>query len=312
MAKETISRYIPYLKLTETKFDAKNLPAFFKGIYDFNKLLINGVPYLAINVKDKKLGPREFKKHAQILKEKIKYPQIWCLHELHFHKVQRMIQNGLNFIVEGKQVHLPGLSISIKPEMTAIKTNTSHLNGLAVNILIREVLKGDLSGENKLGLANIFDVTQMTAGRAIEPLVANNLCFEKKEGVSKHIFFHNKSDLWEYLKTQIESPVKEIVHVDKIPKGLPYSGITALSKKTMLADDRIPTFAVNKKEFKKTISTKHIALEDFATAKIELWDRTPILLEKACVNPIDIFLINQTNRDERVQIELENLLKNII
>ena len=307
IAEKMLNRYLPNLKTKEKRLELKNIPTFFRGIYSFNELFINKEPYLVINVRDKNLGPREFKKHAKILKEKIDYPQIWCLQELHFHKVQRMIQNGLNFIVEGKQVHLPTVSASIKPENLAIKSNKTQLNSLAINMLIREILKGDLSGKNKLALADIFKVSQMTAGRAIEPLLVNNLCYQKKKEVSKFVFFHGKTELWEFFKNKLESPVKEIVYIDKIPKGLPYSGITALSNKTNLADDRVPTYAVSKKTFKK--ANKNIVLDDFAVAKIEQWDRCPILIEKGCINPIDIYLINKTEQDERVQIELEKLLR---
>jgi hypothetical protein len=308
IAEKTLNKYLPNLKTKEKMLDLKNIPAFLKAIYSFNKMLINDEPYLVINIKGKELGPRDFKKHGKILKEKSNYTQIWCLRELHFHKVQRMIQNGLNFIIEGKQVHLPAVSISIKPEKIAIKTGTIQLNGLATNILIREILVGDLSGKNKLDLANIFEVNQMTVGRAIEPILINNLCYEKKEGVSKIIFFQKKAEIWEFLKTT-GSPVKETIYIDKILKGLPYSGVTALSIKTMLADDRIQTYAMCKKEFKRTVSTSALVLGEFAVAKIELWDRNPILIQKSCINPIDIYLINKTERDERVQIELESLLK---
>lgn len=309
MAEKTINKYLPHLKMRERPLALKSIPPFLTGKYNFYELLINQRPFLIIDVKDKELGPRQFKKHATILKEKIEYPQIWCLHKLHFHKVQRMIENGMNFIIEDKQVHLPSVNISITLDKQPVPSVTNRLNGLAVNMLIEEILQGTLSGKNKMELANSFSITQMTAGRAIERLLANDLCYERKEGISKYVHFHDKPTLWEYLKDKVENPVQEVVFFKQLPAELPYSGISALSERTMLADDRVPSFAINKKKFKTAYKRVYPVLEEFAEARVELWNRTPLLVENKCINPLDIYLTNKDDEDERVQIALEDLLK---
>lgn len=309
VAEKTIHKYLPNLRVKGKGITLKNLPAFFKGMYDFEEAYIEERLFLVIRVKDKKLGPRQFKKHSRILEDKLEYPQIWYLRELHFHKVQRMIENGMNFVIEDKQIHLPSVNVSIRPERQAVRTDEQKLNGLAVNILIRQILKGDVSGKNKLEIANLFGTTQMTAGRAIETILANDLCEESKEGVSKLVHFRKRQDLWDYLAHEVPSPVKEVIFVDKEPKGLPITRISALSKNSMLADDEIPTFAISKKLFKKKYTKTFPVLEEFAMAKLELWDRPPMLTEDNCINVLDIYLTNKDDKDERVQIELEELLK---
>lgn len=307
---KTIRKYLPSLRIETRPIQLKNLPILYRGIYDFEELEIHDKPYLVIKVKDKALGPKDFKKHSKVLKECVNHPQVWFLKELHFNKVQRMIENELNFVIEDRQVHLPVVNVSIKVESEKSRIVTL-LTGLSVNMLIREILKGDLAEKNKAEIAEIFKVTKMTAGRAIEPLLANDLCEEIKVGVAKKIQFKPRSELWEYLKKNIKSPVKEVIFVDKIPKALPYSGITALAKQTMLSEDEIPTFASDKREFNKRFKKTEPVLEEFASAKVELWNRPPTLQVNNCINEIDAFLVLNEINDERVQIELAELLKKL-
>lgn len=306
--KRTIEKYLPRLKIKGFRIQLKNIPTLYRGFYDFEKLDIHDRPFLLIKVKDKSLGPKDFKKHSKRLKESIDFPQIWYLKELHPHKVHRMIENELNFIVEDKQVHLPSVSISIKVESAKVKV-VKKLSGLSINLLIREILKGDLSGKSKVEIAELFKTSKMTIGRAIEPLLANNLCEENKVGVTKLIHFKIRTELWHYLQKNIKSPIKEEVFLNIIPVALPHSGISALSRQSMLAEDPTPSFSIEKKEFNKKFKNKKLVLEDEAQSKIQLWDRPVILVKDYNINVIDTYLVLKDLADERVQIELEKLLK---
>jgi hypothetical protein len=308
IAEKTIKKYLPSLKIEGRQVSLKNLPALYRGLYDFEELSIQEMPFLVIKVKDKALGPKDFKKHSKVLRQSLDYPQIWYLKELHFNKVQRMIENELNFVIEDKQVHLPVVNVSIRPEFKKAKIS-DQLLGLSINMLIREILVGDLTGKSKVEIAEIFKTNKMSAGRGIEPLLANELCEERKIGVSKKIQFKERSELWEYIKRNISSPVKETIFIDKVPKTLPYSGISALAKQSMLAEDEIPSFASDKKAFNKSFTNTEAVLEEFASSKVELWERLPLLVENNCINVIDTYLVLKEVNDERIQIELEGLLK---
>jgi hypothetical protein len=135
------------------------------------------------------------------------------------------------------------------------------------------------------------------------------LCEEQKVGVAKKIHFKSRQVLWSFLKDEVDSPIKETIFIDKVPKVLPYSGVSALSKLSMLMDDELPIFASSKKFFNKKYSNTKEVLKDDAQAKVELWDREPILLEDGCTNVIDLYLMLKDEDDERVQIELESLLE---
>ena len=77
----------------------------------------------------------------------------------------------------------------------------------------------------------------------------------------------------------------------------------------MLSDDSIMVYAISGKDFGKNYNKKNIVFKDVAKVKIEIWNRRPALIIKNSINPIDIYLVLNNSSDERVQIELESLLK---
>ena len=306
---ETLKKYLPNLKVEKKGLVSKNVPTFYLQIYEFEKFHISERPFLIIHVKDKALGFKDFKKHGKALQARINLPQIWYLKELHFNKIQRMIENAYDFVIEDKQIHLPSVNISIKPKSTKIGIETMKLSGMSVNMLIREILRGDLSDKNKAEIAELFETTRMTTVRAIRPLLAKGLCAEKKIGISKYVQFLERTELWAYLKENIKTPVQKFIFTDKVFNAMPCSGLSALSRRSMLVDDEMQTFAFDKRAFKKGFAEVKPVLEEFAGSKVELWDRVPILVEDNCINVIDIFLVNREKTEERVQIELTRLLK---
>lgn len=306
-AKNTINKYLPSLEIETKRVQLKNLPLIYEGLYSFERMDVSGKSFLVIEVKDETLGPKDFKKHGRVLKDKLDYPQIWYLKNLHFNKVQRMIRNELNFVIKDKQVYLPLLNTSIKAENTKNKIR-SDLTSLSVSTLIRQILLGDLTRKSKVEISELLGSSKMTAGRAIEPLLAHQLCEEQKVGVAKKVHFKNREVLWSFLRDEVKGPIKETIFIDKVPKELPYSGVSALSKLSILMDEELPIFASSKKFFNKKYPNTKEVLEDDAQARVELWDREPTLLEDGHINVIDLYLVLKDEDDERVQIELESLL----
>jgi hypothetical protein len=307
-----IKELLPSLKVVELKLNVKSLrlPPLYSSLYDLTQLQINGHAFLLVRVKDGSLGPREFKKHGVVIQNSIDLPLIWFLEKLHFHKTQRLIENGMNFIVSRKQIHLPSVNISVRQERDIVKPVVQKLNGLAIKILERQVLIGDLEGKNKLEVAEVFQESPMNVSRALAPLLDLGLCEEEKLGVSKILRFKGKIELWFFFKTKIASPILQTVFLAAKPPKLPFSGISALAQVGMLTDEEIPTFAASKKKCKNLILPHHFVLEEFAKAKLEIWDRDPIPgdMKKQRINSLDCYLVLKDENDERIKMELEQLL----
>ncbi len=102
------------------------------------------------------------------------------------------------------------------------------------------------------------------------------------------------------------SPVERVLYTDKKPEGMPYGGETALEKLSMIVTREKSCWAVSKKWAKehKDLLDKH-----YGDYKVEVWRYDPILLaENEIVDPLSLYLSFKNNEDERIQIEIKNLI----
>ncbi|MCC6277418.1 MAG: hypothetical protein IT289_05840, partial [Oligoflexia bacterium] len=93
--------------------------------------------------------------------------------------------------------------------------------------------------------------------------------------------------------------------------NLPFSGESALSKFSQLAEPRLPVFAVTNQQFLKIRATGK-PIGDFGEPRL-LYDvrkEDPELFSiKDAVNPIEIYMDLKNDPDERIQIALEEMLE---
>ena len=110
------------------------------------------------------------------------------------------------------------------------------------------------------------------------------------------------------------SPVKKTRWVQWSTPGYPalLAGISALSRRTMLAADTHPTYALGPKMFESWLESGTLTGcpdAEQATAKIEVWSYEPKLLgDNEAVDPLSLFLSLRDSPDERVQQQLEHMI----
>jgi hypothetical protein len=83
----------------------------------------------------------------------------------------------------------------------------------------------------------------------------------------------------------------------------------------MLADDRLPTYALGPKMIESCLERGTLTGcpdAEQATAKIEVWSYEPKLLgDNEVVDPLSLYLSLRYNADERVQQQLERLIEEV-
>jgi hypothetical protein len=79
---------------------------------------------------------------------------------------------------------------------------------------------------------------------------------------------------------------------------------------TMLAEPVTTTIAVSVKLAKENVM---VCNKDFGDYRVEVWKYTPSLLTKNnTVDKLSLYLSLRNNEDERVQIELDNMINEMI
>ncbi len=149
-------------------------------------------------------------------------------------------------------------------------------------------------------------------------LEAARLCEAIREGRSHRLRFTlSGRALWEKALPLLSSPVRSRHWMEASTLTVPAlpAGLTALSQRTLLEDDRLPTYAVSKKSLPALIDNRIFRQtlgSEEATFTLEAWHYDPLVLSKhTAVDPLSLYLSLRDSPDERVQQQLESLLEGV-
>ncbi|MCH5263702.1 MAG: hypothetical protein J1F42_12380 [Lachnospiraceae bacterium] len=160
-------------------------------------------------------------------------------------------------------------------------------------------------------LQNLLNVSYATVNRGIRWLAANEYV-NLKGGKEKTIVLNLEGRaLWEKAKTQMTSPIEFTAHTPELwlgEKGL-ISGENALAEYTMYNGGPYRV-ALYKKVYE--VIKKDVFWDPYAEAAIEVWKYDPKLLsDTGTADKFSLYLLLRDNPDDRVQIELENMINEI-
>ena len=118
---------------------------------------------------------------------------------------------------------------------------------------------------------------------------------------------YNNKELWDMALPYLSNPVEKVLYTNNMLSNGMLSGIEAMSEYTMLNPQQYPTLAISKQEAKSLMLNKQVG--DY---EVQIWRYNPRLLTpKNVVDKLSLYLSMKDTDDERIQIELENLINSI-
>ncbi|MFZ4779412.1 MAG: hypothetical protein ACOYM3_28960 [Terrimicrobiaceae bacterium] len=297
------------------------LPLFLRERYAiFSARLFGRRSLLALEAEKWKNGsPGEYGKHAEALKRALGEPVILVLPILPSYARNRMVQMGIPFIVPGSQTFIPNSLFDLRerfPQPGSKRRET--LSPAAQCTVLYHLLRGPLTELPLKDIARKVHYSPMMMTKVKDELEAVEICKIVRNGRSMVLDFMSAGrSLWEQVKPQLTSPVKKARWVQWEKPAAPalLAGMTALSLRTMIADDRLPTYALPHAVFQDFLERGVCAGcrdAEGATARMEVWAYTPHLLgDDRMVDPLSLYLSLRDSGDERVQQQLERLIEGV-
>lgn len=284
------------------------LPLYLKNEYEYKQYKIEGVECLF--AKPIEFSLIAYKKHLSKLTELTKFNVVLELDSITPYQRKALIEEKIPFVVKDYQMYMPFLAICLTQrfEQKLVVEKFAPLTQLAFLYIFYNNVK--LTAAE---LAKRLDCTSMSATRAYKELVDSGLFKSEVDGRKKYIVANYQGgQLLKMAEPHLINPVESINYI-KFGKGfekMSISGIYALGKKTMLAvsdDDRCCAI------FKKEKISKPDVLPEGAfyrsdIVKIEKWCYNPdILSNDGAVDDISLILSLADNKDERVQLSIDEL-----
>jgi len=314
---ETISGVSPHLQPLEVS----RLPLFLRNRYQFYSAELFGRPW-RLALEDESWDPGsagEYEKQAETLRPLLKAPVVFILPALPSNTRNRMVQKGIPFIVPGSQAFLPGAIADLRERFPKPhgKGRTS-LSPTAQLALLYHLEREPLSGLALKSIAEKLHCSAMMISKVKDELEEAGLCEVERAGRSIALkFFAANRALWNLAQERLISPVQKARWVQWKKPGYPalLSGISALSRRTMISDDRLPTYALGPRMLESWLEKGFVtgcADSEQATASIEVWSYEPKLLgNNESVDPLSLYLSLRYSADERVHQQLERLIEEV-
>jgi DNA-binding MarR family transcriptional regulator len=167
-------------------------------------------------------------------------------------------------------------------------------------------------------IAGHLGYSPMMITKAKDELVASGLCKTVRAGRSLVLKFQEQGrSLWEHAKPHLSSPVQKVHWVQwEEPSGsaIP-AGLSALSQRTMIADDPVPTKALDARTFRADLEKElyhKCQVPEEGNVCLEVWRYNPLLLgDRHGVDSLSLYMSLCESYDERVQQQLKMLVESM-
>ncbi len=313
------------MKIVESQLDLelKSVPALSLMLREryslFTAKLFGRVWILAIEEEGWEQGtPTEYRQHVNQIAQVTGEYQIAVVIPIISAKVRnRMVQMRVPFIVPNTQAYLPLAVIDLRESFRgSLSVDGKPLSPAAQVILLIQLQQKGLENQSSKQISSRVGYSRSSVSIACTELEQNHLCETFRKGKEKRIAFSlSPRELWKDALSLLKSPIRNTYWVSWIKPVTEarLSGMSALSELSNLADDRIPTFAMQERDIREGFEQGRFhgcTDKHEADALLEAWVYDPAVLSQTfTVDSLSLYLCLHKNHDERVQSELKTVME---
>lgn len=306
------------LKITAVPISNGSLPYFFSRQYALYRLVIGNTSFTAVFLlEESEFKPAQFMKHMQQVSS-VEIDKVCVVAEsLPTYVRKRLIEKGIAFVIPKVQMYLPMLGMELRGRPGRKKPlSVKRLSPATQVVLIHWLLGRIAESVTPLELSKQLRFSAMTMGRALDELEASKIAQIERAGKKRLLsFLGERQVIWQQALPYFSNPISRTVRIfeQKLLRAdvLP-AGITALSSRSMLSEPTYPEYAISRNTWKtmKQQGVENIPVEEFGTCLLQVWSYDPkVLAVDDCVDPFSLYLSLQNEPDERIELALEEMMK---
>jgi hypothetical protein len=261
--------------------------------------------------------PSQLQKHIAKIEFAFECPIVFVFNEMTYYLKEQLIESRIAFVLPDKQLFIPFMFMDLNEQQKMRTTRRESFSPSTQCILIYHLWMGSLEGLNFQEIADIFQYTPRTIGRCAEELKNVDACSIVGEKSKYLKFVKTKREIWETAQDYLKSPVKKtewLFPTENIEKAR-IAGLGALSYYSNISANKIETLAIDANEFNvlKGIGKIHPILDNKHDVRLEIWSYDPtVLTRNDFVDPFSLYLSSVNDIDERIQVEIENMINRVL
>ena len=297
---------------------AAQLPYFLRDIYDVVPgHLLGDIVIFACVKGNEPLATHQVGRHMARFRELLNAPAILVLPAVAPGERKQLIRQGVPFLVPGRQLFAPHMGVILTERFTAVPTQQRALASPATQALLIWFLNHHPLTEtwSPFEEARVLGYTDMTATRALRELLQFGLFELEVRGRAKYLkLVQPRRQIWDMAKPHLRSPVLRALgtydHRILSLGPIRWAGESALANMSMLNDPQQPVIAITA-EAAQQAKEDGVFFEPRPLADgiaVQVWRYRPDLQsQEVNVDPLSLWLSLRDNKDNRVQIVLEEI-----
>lgn len=314
------------LKASPGKSANLNVPFFIKDTYALASMQLTLTEkhklkvVLVIQKEEAYPGIVSLRKHLNQIHKVTSDPLVYVNSALSAADRKSLISHHINFIQPPTQLFIPELALDISEAYRQKRLNreVDTLFPATQAVLIACFNRGWSVSQacTSSQIAQGLGYSRVTLSKVIDQLIDKDILVTG-EKARTYCFKEPVKAVFEKVSPLLKSPVKRVVFIKSIPEageGLFQAGETALAKYSMLAEPSTPIYALTQERFSKLRKQGLISEAgsiDEVAATIELWTYPNPLVDAEIADPLSLFLSLKDNKDERIQIALDEMMGDI-
>lgn len=297
----------------------KKLPYFLQDAFDFGELDVAGQDIVLALDKQPIVAPaREIRNRLDTVEAVAQRNAVYVANALANYQRQRLIKQRVPFIVPGNQVYLPEIGMVWDERTRAQQVVVADQITIApaAQAMLIQMLLDPMQPEEwqAAQVGNDLGYTPMTVTRAVRELVGAGLLDAHIKGRFQYVTLRGwHAEVWQRAKPLLRTPIHRMEWMLRAPpvnNRVRLAGLSAIAEHTLLAEPRIPVYAMTRADWKQFQPPKNervpAALDD--AYEIQVWNYPPTLQgEGKTVDPLSLILSLGEHPDERVQGAINEL-----
>jgi len=292
----------------------ENLPLIFTGLYHLYSVEMSGVKWVIAEPLEK-TGLVQMRKHQRQIEKRLNLNCALYLKQLSSYSKDILLNEGIPFILEEKQIYLPFLGILLScgertlPPVRQISFLTQKLVLTALYEKWQQI--------TVTKAAEILEITKTSASRCFDEIEWLEIPVLGAKGKARAITVNaERSKLWELIEPKMRNPVITTFALGEDLKLENKGGISALSAYTMLMDNEYSTYAVTKKEI-QSLEINHKKLVPEGEQPKCVIQETGYFInfkKKNLMDPLSVMLSlsEDEKRDDRVMMAVREMLEEYV
>lgn len=301
--------------MTENKEVYKKLPLAYRGRYNIFTVEMNAVLWMAIHPKEN-VGLVMLRRDRAGVEKMTGLNCAIFLDRTTFYIKEKLMEEGIPFVIDGKQVFLPFIGYLLSKENER-ELPPVHLISFLTQKMLLIAIYERWNEVRVSGAAKRLEVSTKSASRCFDELEYLNVNVLGMKGKSRVINIpDDREQLWQQIESVLRNPVIRRFILRKDMKLEKKAGISALCEYSLLSDNAYPTYAVTKKELKASgVKEEKQAseLEEIGCVVLEVGYFTDFL-GKGLQDPLSVVLslTEEEQEEERVDISINEMLEEYV